>query len=216
MQKFSLGVVAGMSSLALAVPLLAQVAGAATNETLDTTSPAIPSQECTQAMADLETAHLAIVDEQLATRKASMQAHRDALVAAAQIEDDAQRAEALKTAHEALRASAPEQNDAVTAAMEAVRAACGDTFHFMGGFGGPGFGGKRMEKHVFMKGNLSEKLGMTEEDFQAAIESGKTIEEIAEEQGVELPARPERGFGPKGGIRLFDRPLDDQTEAVED
>lgn len=43
---------------------------------------------------------------------------------------------------------------------------------------------------------FAEKLGMTEDGLQAALDSGKTIQEIAEEQGVELKHSGKRGsFG---------------------
>lgn len=43
---------------------------------------------------------------------------------------------------------------------------------------------------------FAEKLGMTEDELQAALDSGKTIQEIAEEQGVELKHSGKHGsFG---------------------
>lgn len=72
---------------------------------------------------------------------------------------------------------------------------------------GPGMGGHGMFK-MKMHGRghgpdmLLEKLGMTEEEFTAAIDSGKTIEEIAAEKGVELPAKKMMRFE-----RRMDGPL---------
>ena len=43
---------------------------------------------------------------------------------------------------------------------------------------------------AFRGGKLAELLGMTEQELQAAIESGQTIQELADAAGVELPARP--------------------------
>lgn len=206
MKKFTLGVVAGMSSLALAVPVIAQVAGAASGDEIDVDSLPIASQECTQAMADMASAHLDVFDQLQSQRKSQMEAHRDALVAAAQITDDEQRAEALKAARKDMRPDGQmQENETIMAAMEAVRTACGDTLKFAGGFGGPGFGHGHMERRMFIKGNLAENLGMTEEELRAELESGKTPEEIAEEKGVELPARPERG------MRLFHHSMDEEV-----
>jgi len=61
--------------------------------------------------------------------------------------------------------------------------------------------GKRFDKGSwsFDKGNhlvkFAEKLDMTEDELQAALDSGKTIQEIAEEEGVELQCAGKRGFG---------------------
>jgi hypothetical protein len=46
-----------------------------------------------------------------------------------------------------------------------------------------------------MKSKVAEKLGMTVDELQDELDSGKTIREIAEERGVEAPARPQRGGG---------------------
>lgn len=197
-----------MSALSLAVPLLAQVAGAQSsattdedNDVLDRNRPVL-SQECVLAMAGLEEAHLANIDAMIAKQKTFMQTRVDSLKAAAQIADDTARMEALEAAHEDRKPGdeqeAPEE---VQTAMEAVKTACGDVRMFHKGPGGPhrGFmmGGMMGGKMGMMKIDLSEKLGMTDEELKAELDSGKTIEEIAKEKGVELPARPEggRGFG---------------------
>ena len=49
---------------------------------------------------------------------------------------------------------------------------------------GPGGHGPRGERD----GDLAEALGMTQEELHTAIESGQTIEQIAEEKGVDLQA----------------------------
>lgn len=150
MKTFTKGFAAGASALAVAVPLMAQMALAASGDETssgasDAANRSVPSQACTEAMADLASAHLDVFDEMSAQRKAKMQAHRDALVAAASIADDEQRREALRPAREDMRPDEkPEPPAAVAAAMEAVRAACGDTMALkggrgpMGGHGGPG------------------------------------------------------------------------------
>jgi len=59
-----------------------------------------------------------------------------------------------------------------------------------GNHGGMMDGSARQEK-------LAETLGITTEELQTALAGGQTIEEIAAEKGVTLPARPE-GFGGRG------------------
>ena len=56
------------------------------------------------------------------------------------------------------------------------------------GFRGPGGRGHG-------KGKIAELLGLTQEELQARLDAGESIEEIAEELGVELPERRE-GRGP--------------------
>lgn len=155
MQKsFTLGAVAGVSTLLLAVPFVAQIAGAQSASSVATSSPPVPSQACVQTMVGLEDAHLANIDAMMASKKQSMQTRRDALAAVAAITDDAQRQEALKRMHEDMRANmktSMTQPEAVATAMEAVKAACGDSLGFRGGFH-KGFGmghmmGKRGGKH---------------------------------------------------------------------
>jgi len=216
MNKFTLGMIAGMSTLTLAVPLAAQFSFAAeTDGSADarTTRPA-PTQECLLAMVSLEDAHLANFDAMQATHKTEMQSRRDALYTVAQIIDDTARTEALKTMHETMRAENDGQTfetpAAVETAMEAVRSACGDTMMFMGRSHGPmgmkmrgpgGPGGHTM---------LLEKLDMTEEELKAALDDGMSIEDLATEKGVELPQKP-HGF--KGGRNhFFEKPTAEPTE----
>ncbi len=202
-KTFALGAAAGMSSLALAVPLLAQLAGAASS---DSTSSAtaekqrhVPTQECVHALAAHDDFMLSGMDAMVAAHKAATIAHRDALKAAAAITDDAQREAAVKKAHEDLRAAMKAAMDSqgdMSAQMEELHAACDDAigFHGMMLHGpGPMGGGKAfMMKFRHGPGDLAEKLGMTADELKAAVESGRTIEEIAEEKGIDLPARPAR------------------------
>ena len=190
MKKFTLGAIAGMTSLLVAVPIVAQVAGAQSVSSTSTTisqearptRPA-PTQAEVQKMIEQTDLFLKNIDAMTAAQKTSMQALKTALTAAAGITDDTQRAEALKKAHEAMRTS-----------MEATMKSLGlEGKMMMGpGMGGPG-GPHRMMGHGMrgeMKGKLAEKLGMTEVELKAAIDSGKTIEAIAKEKGITLPARP--------------------------
>ncbi|MDD5751244.1 MAG: hypothetical protein PHS73_01865 [Candidatus Peribacteraceae bacterium] len=202
--KFILGIVAGVSSLALAVPLLVQAAPSDRPE-----SPSVPSQECVQAMADGTEARLASMDAMLQARKSALQTHKTALAAAAAIADDTARKDALQKAHEDFRASQKQAHDqlpaAVQEAMDAVRTACEG--QRMGARSGFGFGKDGMEKPFGgpegrQGAGWMQQLGMTQEEIKAALESGKTIKEIAEEQGVTLPDQPRgQGMGMRGGIR---------------
>lgn len=151
MKTFTKGFAAGASALALGIPLLAQVAlaasgdGASAGDTVPSADRPVPSQPCTEAMAHLAAAHVDAFDEMNKERKAKMIAHRDALVAAAAIGDDSARQEALKAAHGSMKPGEdkPELPAAVQAAMDGVKAACGDTMAFKvghgpkGGHGGP-------------------------------------------------------------------------------
>jgi hypothetical protein len=58
---------------------------------------------------------------------------------------------------------------------------------------GPGGHGRHGGPGMMMRFDLEEKLGMTKEEIKAELDSGKTIEQIAEEHGVTLPARPPFG-----------------------
>lgn len=216
-KSFILGATAGATSLAIAVPLLAQLVSAASGTATTTadvlkTRP-VPSQVCVQAMADQDTKFLANVDAMITTQKAATKAHHDALVAAAAITDDTARGEAIKAAQEALRTAmdAAFKADDKKAEMEAMKTACGDNHFFMmgGHMGGPGMKFEvRMDGP--MGGKLAEKLGMTEAELKAAIDSGKTIEQIATEKGVTLPPRPEGHRKMKGGF--MGHPDDDVRE----
>lgn len=192
-KSFTLGAVSGISALAIAFPVIAQIAGAQSSaSSVDQAKPnfaerpgfhgerAPLSQEDVQAMIDQDNAFLLNVDAFVAIQKETIQAHRIALEAAADIEDETERNAAVKAAHEAMRAS-------IEAAVEANPELKTAMMPF--GHGGPGKHGKG-EK---MRGHLEDKLGMTEDELKAALDAGKTIEEIAEEKGITLPARPAFG-----------------------
>lgn len=158
MKPFTKGFAAGAVALTAAVPLLAQTAFAARGERAPFGKPdearPVPTQACVQAMADLETARLSVFDQESADRKAKMQAHRDALVAASKIADDAQRQAAMKAAMEDLRPDQkPTMPEAVAKATDAVKAACGDTMAFKDGMRlGEEKGMKRMMFRRGMRG----------------------------------------------------------------
>lgn len=189
-KSFAFGAVSGISALAIAFPVIAQIAGAQSSSVgfpaARTSMKDRPgfhgeraplSQEDVLAMIEHHNAFLLNVDAFVAIQKEAIQNHRIALQAAADIEDETARNEAVKAAHEAMRAS-------IEAAVEANPELKSAMMPF--GHGGHGKGEK-------VRHNLEEKLGMTAEELKAAIESGKTIEEIAEEKGVTLPARPAFG-----------------------
>jgi len=64
--------------------------------------------------------------------------------------------------------------------------------HKFGKFGNHGNWSFDKGKHL---AKFAEKLGITEAELQAALDSGETIKEIAEEEGVELQCAGKRGFG---------------------
>lgn len=208
MNKFRLGLITGMSSLVIAVPLIAQVSSAQSTSDVATAEPPVPTQACVQAMATLESAHLNNFDAMNAQHKQAMQTRVSALTAAAQIEDDAARQDALKQMREDMKSAMDADKDQVPAdiqsAMDAVKTACGDTFM-------PRMGGERGD-HMFVgkmegkfPGFLADKLGMTEDELKAALDSGKTIQDIATEKGVDLPMPPKRGHGP---MQFFNQKID--------
>jgi hypothetical protein len=52
---------------------------------------------------------------------------------------------------------------------------------------GPGMmGGMMGAEHAEMQATVAEVLGLTVEEFQAELAAGKTVPQIAEEQGVDL------------------------------
>lgn len=159
MKKFSIGTLAGVSSLVL-IPLLASAASSASGTAPNPPSerPAL-SQECVQALVAKNDLMLSTFDETSAARKAAMLSHRAALAAAASITDEAQRQEALQQAHEDFRAAMqglrPANADQMEAAREAVHEACGGAIGPMGGMGrgkGNGVGGGRMMGGAFGDG----------------------------------------------------------------
>lgn len=187
-KSFTLGAVSGITALAVGFPIAAQFAGAQ-----GASSPGRPkdvfrfekrlplSQDDVQELVDRDNAILLHIDAFVSIYKEAVQNHRIALQAAADIADEAERNDAVRAAHEAMHAE-------IKAAIEANPDLQGMMpFGLMKAAHGPG---KHMMK-VHFRGELGEKLGMSEEELQAAIESGRTIREIAEEKGVELPEPPD-------------------------
>lgn len=180
--KLAAGMVAGMT-LALAVPTFAQVTSSSTGDTQAViednvlfTRGAPFERPSLEDMIERDQAFLANADAIHALHKSATQAHLDALVAAQALTDEDAREAAVTAAHDAMRKT-------IDDAIEANPDLKGVMMHVGMGHGGRG-------PHGPKPALLAEKLGMTEEELKAAIESGKTIEQIAEEKGVELPARP--------------------------
>ena len=150
--KYAFGTIAGISSLIL-VPILATAApsaGTVPSERGSRERP-VPSQTCVQALADREALELTDMDANADARRSAMQTHHEALVAAAAIEDEAQRQAAVEQANETFRTAMQDlmqsQSDAMKTVMETVRTECGGFGGHGKGIGlgmGGGFGGGRM------------------------------------------------------------------------
>lgn len=191
-KSFTLGAVSGITALAIGFPIAVQFAGAQGIGSSSTGSKGSVrwekrtsfSQDDVQEMIDRDNQFLLHIDEFVAIQKEAIQNHRIALQAAADTADEADRNEAVRAAHEAMRRhieDAIEESDGLKGLwMKPFR-----------GPGGPrgGHGGRMGPPQ-----ELLDAFGMTEEEFRDAHDSGKTIQEMAEEKGVELPARaPMRG-----------------------
>jgi hypothetical protein len=155
MKKFTLGAISGMTSLAIAVPLIAQVAGAASGSSVSSAASAKPvrtppTQACVQAIAARDGAELSNADAMMAAHKAVLQAHQKAMEVAADIADETKRLEAVKQADNAMRSSMKAAMDAqpadIKTTMDAVRTACGKAFRGPGGFEMRGMPGMRGPK----------------------------------------------------------------------
>lgn len=188
-KTFTLGAVTGVTALAVGFPLAATLVGAqeAQESSAPTTTVERPffekrtfTQEDIQTMIDRDNSFLSNIDAFVSIQKEAVQNHRIALQAAADIDDDTARQEAVKAAHETMRSEVQE-------AIEANPDLEGMKFGI--GFG-PGKGPHGPGMHGDMHGMLEEKLGMTSDELKAALDAGKTIEEIAAEKGIELPERP--------------------------
>ncbi|MDD4287689.1 MAG: hypothetical protein PHN33_05075 [Candidatus Peribacteraceae bacterium] len=192
--KFTLGIVSGMSILALAVPLLAQGSSAAFSGTTTTGTgrPAMKQENITDRIAR-DDAFLANVDAMVSIQKSATQTHRNALTAAAALTDETAQQEAMRAADEAYR----------TTIQDALKANP-DLQSAMMPFGGRGQGmrGGMMGRGP-MNDKIAEELGMTTDELKAALEGGKTIQEIATEKGVTLPTPPKDGRG-RGPMHGFD------------
>jgi hypothetical protein len=198
MHRFTLGAIAGITTLALAIPILAQVSSATTSETGSSVarSRPIPTQQQVQEMVAKDDAFLKNIDAMVTIQKSAIQAHETALTAAASITDDAQRDTAVQKANEDERSAI---QNAITANPDLKSA-------MMPFGGGHGFGGRGMMGRGPEADDLATKLGMTETDLKAALDSGKTIEQIATEKGVTLPEKKE---GKHGGW-MMDRESPDE------
>lgn len=191
-KSFTLGAVSGITALAIGFPLAAQFAGAeeSSSSAKSTDRAAFHqkaplSQEDVEAMIEHDNQFLLHIDAFVAIQKEATQNHRIALQAAADIVDETERNDAVKAAHDAMR---QEIEEAIEADPELK-----DLKMMRMGHGGPGGHGKG--PHGPGPEKLLEELGMTPEEFKAALDSGKTIDEIAEERGITLPPRPPRGMG---------------------
>jgi|GEM_PF-1042462 len=181
-RKLLAGAVAGITTLGVGIPAFAQVTGTGTSDSAALKSFTIFSkkvnltQEAVKEMADRDTEFLENIDTFVAIQKKAVQAHRDALNSAATIGDDAARQEAVEAAHEAMRKTIQEAiaaNPDLQAGMM---------------MGGRVFSGQVLH-HGPHPGILAEKFGMTPEELKTVLESGKTLQEIAKEKGVELPEK---------------------------
>lgn len=207
MNKFRLGIITGMSSMVIAVPILSVAAYAQSSTSTEAAVQAIPSQACVEALANVEQMRLDQFDLMNDKRKEGIKQRVDSLRTAAAITSATDRQAALKQMRETEKAlhdtMKEDVSDEIQAAMDAVKTACGDTFKMrMEGFGErhPMIG-KMMDKAPAF---IAEKLGMTEDELKAAMDGGKTIKEIAEEKGIELPAPP-RG---RHMMEFFDEEVD--------
>lgn len=185
--NFTLGAIAGIVAAALAVPFLAQISSAASTGTPNKRP--VPTQQQVTDMAAKDAAFLSNIDALVAVEKSAVQAHQTALTAAAAITDDTQRAAAVKAANDAERTAI----DAAIAANANLKSAM---MRFGGGLrgpGGPGMMGRGPDAE-----DIATKLGMTETELKAALDGGKTIQELATEKGITLPAMNGKGKRGRG------------------
>ena len=191
-KSFTLGAVAGITSLAIAFPIVAQISSAQSSAGTSAAANVFvrrkpdTTQAGVQTLIEHDATFLANIDAAVSAHKTAVQTHKTALEAAVTIADDTARADAVQDANETLHTS-----------MQAYAEAHPELKGGMMPFGGHDKG------HFMMKApspaELAEKLRMTEADLQAALDSGKTIPEIAEEKG--LPARP-MGMRGKGNMHM--------------
>lgn len=197
MNKFRLGIITGMSSIIIAVPVISQVAGAqsSTASTRTTASSHVaPTQACVLAMTTVDELRLKNFDTEMAAHKQQLQTRVSTLKSAAALTDDAAREDALKQMREDMQKSHDTMKDSVNpeikTAMDAVRKACGDSFmQDHGQKKGPRMMGSMKKDPAFM----ANKLNMTADELKAALDSGKTIKDLATEKGIDLPDFPRGG-----------------------
>lgn len=193
-KTFTFGAVTGITALAVAFPVIAQISSAQTTSSASSTTRSAAmarvrtplTQAQVQTRIDQDAAFLANVDAAVTVQKSATQAHKDALTAAVSMTDDTQRQAAVKAADEAMHTALQSAMTANPSLEAGMHFGFGKGGHH--GRGGPG------------KGDLAAKLGMTEAELKAALDSGKTIQQIATEKGVTLPTPPQGGrFMFRGG-----------------
>ncbi|MDB4978086.1 MAG: hypothetical protein JWM56_272 [Candidatus Peribacteria bacterium] len=189
MNKFTLGVVAGVSSLVIAVPIVVQVAGAASGSSASskiTMTKTVPSQACVQALVKKDDLFLANLDTVTAARKAATQAHKTALTAAAAITDDTQRQAAVQKAESDFRTAmqavmVTKSTDAQTI-MDAVKTACGKTMmgHDLYEMNdeldnGMEMGKGKMSGNIMERGRNGKHKGWTKSAAQTSSSTSSTV-----------------------------------------
>lgn len=208
-KTFALGALSGVTALVIGFPLVAQIAGAqsapgASLSTVEDRQFARPplTDEAIQDMIKGDQALLDSLDEITSTVRTATQAHKDALTAALTISDQESRGDAVRAAMDARR-------DALKAIIDAHPDLKGAM-----PFGGRGPGhGRGPDPEM-----LADKLGMSVDDLKSAIEAGQSIEQIAAEKGVELPARRMMGGHGRMGGRIADKlgmTADELTAALD-
>ena len=182
-KSFTLGAIAGMSAIALAIPVLAQISSAASLTPTSSAMPTMMKQWTVQDLITRDQKFLANIDAAVTLEKSAVQIHETALTAAAAITDPAAQKTAIQKA-----------NSDEKATMDAAITANADLKSAMMPFGGrgPGMGGHGTMGmgQGFGSAALATKLGMTETDLKAALAGGQTIQQIAESKGITLPVRP--------------------------
>lgn len=203
-KTFTVGALTGMSALIIAVPALAQLSHAA--QTMETTSANSVSSSLfgkqrppmtvdqVQQMIERDDAFLKNIDALVAIQKTATEKHKAALTAALTLDDDTARQAALETAHQNMKKT---MDDAIAANPDLKR---------MMPFG-PGRHGRHPGGHGRGPADLAQKLGMTQDELKAAFAAGKTIEQLAQEKGVTLPAPP---LGRPGPMDVDDAPVQTQ------
>ena len=188
MKKFTLGVVAGMTSLAIAVPLVVQISSAATAGSSSSTKTMTRTPPTVSDLIARDNAFLSNVDALITVEKSATQAHLTALMAAQSITDPTQQKAAIQKANQDERTTI---QNAITANANLKSAMMPIGF----GFGEKMGGGMPMRGHGPMNDTaLAAKLGITAAQLQTELQSGKTLQQIATEHGVTLPTPMKGGW----------------------
>ena len=119
-KSFTLGAVSGITALAIGFPLAAQFVGAQSAQQASVSSKRMQrwdkrehlSQDDVEAMVDNDNQILLHIDDFVSIFKEAVQNHRIALQAAADMQDETERNDAVMNAHKAMR-------DAIKDAIEA-------------------------------------------------------------------------------------------------